>query len=377
MKNSLLTSLVISTSIAFVSCDSKKNDAYLSGEIKDGYGKKIYLDQLQLISQSAVTVDSATIDEKGQFAFIHFKPNLNFYRVRMDQQNFAILVLDSTDKVAFVADAKNLADAKITGSKETDAFNEFNAISKKYKMRVDSLQQVFQAELMKDPNDSVKINKLKTDIDAVYQGLISKWADELAAKVKQHSDKFASIIALQMLDPQKYPDVYEQLDKGLGLKYPQHPMVQMLHKMAARQAALAPGTPCPEIALPGPDGKEVRLSSFRGKIVLIDFWASWCKPCRADMPFMVQLYKKYKNKGFEILGISLDKEKENWLQAIKQDGITWPQASDLKFWNSEVVSLFNIEAIPYTVLVDKEGKIIAKGLRGPELEEKLKQLLEK
>ena len=377
MKNSLLTSLVISTSIAFVSCDSKKNDAYLSGEIKDGDGKKIYLDQLQLISQSAVTVDSATIDEKGQFAFTHFKPNLNFYRVRTDQQNFAILVLDSTDKVTFVADAENLADAKITGSKETDAFNEFNAISKKYKNRVDSLQQVFQAELMKDPNDSVKINKLKTNIDAVYQGLISKWADELAAKVKQHSDKFASIIALQMLDPQKYPDVYEQLDKGLGLKYPQHPMVQMLHKMAARQAALAPGTPCPEIALPGPDGKEVRLSSFRGKIVLIDFWASWCKPCRSDMPFMVQLYKKYKNKGFEILGISLDKEKENWLQAIKQDGIIWPQASDLKFWNSEVVSLFNIEAIPYTILVDKEGKIIAKGLRGPELEEKLKQLLEK
>lgn len=104
MKNSLLTSLVISTSIAFVSCDSKKNDAYLSGEIKDGSGKKIYLDQLT--SQSAVTVDSATIDEKGQFAFTHFKPNLNFYRVRMDQQNFAILVLDSTDKVTFVADAK-------------------------------------------------------------------------------------------------------------------------------------------------------------------------------------------------------------------------------------------------------------------------------
>jgi hypothetical protein len=196
---------------------AKKNDAYLSGEIKDGYGKKIYLDQLQLISQSAVTVDSATIEENDQFAFTHFKPNLNFYRVRMDQQNFAILVLDSTDKVTFVADAKNLADAKITGSKETDAFNEFNAISKKYKNRVDSLQQVFQAELMKDPNDSVKINKLKTNIDAVYQGLISKWADELAAKVKQHPDKFASIVALQMLDPQKYPDVYEQLDKGLGL----------------------------------------------------------------------------------------------------------------------------------------------------------------
>ncbi|MCX7728485.1 MAG: redoxin domain-containing protein [Bacteroidia bacterium] len=372
MKKLIIPSVLLSVGLFFAAC-KKESTACVSGEIKGGEGKTIYLDQLN--SQSAVTVDSAIIDKNGHFEFSKFKPTLNFYRIRIEPQNFTIIILDSTDKVNYTADVKNLADAKVTGSKETDAFNEFNAISKKYKKHIDSLQQVFQTEMMKNTNDSLKINQLKTDIDKVYQNFISQWADELAEKVKQNKDKFASIIALQMLDPQKYLDVYQELDKNLGIKYPQHPMVQMLHKIVAQQSALAPGTPCPEIALPDPNGKEIRLSSYRGKIVLIDFWASWCKPCRAEMPNMVALYKKYKDKGLEILGVSLDKDKQNWIDAIKQDNITWPQVSDLKFWNSEVVPLFNVEAIPYTVLVDKDGKIIAKGLRGIDLENKLKELL--
>lgn len=372
MKKIIIPAMVVSASIIFNACN-KENNRCVSGEIKGGEGKTVYLDQLT--SQAAVTVDSAVIDKDGQFAFSKFKPTLNFYRIRMEPQNFTILILDSTDKVNYTADAKILADAKIIGSSETDVFNEFNAVGKKYKKSVDSLQQFFQSELMKNPNDSLKINQLKTEVDKVYQEIISKWADELAAKVKQHKDKFASIIALQMLDPQKYLGVYQELEKNLGAKYPQHPMVQMLHKIVAQQSALSPGTPCPEIALPDPNGKEIRLSSFKGKVVLIDFWASWCKPCRVEMPNVIALYKKYKDKGFEIFGVSLDKDKASWVKAIKEDGITWPQVSDLKFWNSEVVPVFNVEAIPFTVLVDKNGMIAAKGLRGADLENKIKELL--
>lgn len=372
MKKVIIPSVALA-GLFFFACDGKKTNAYLSGEIKDGSGKTIYLEQLN--SQSVVIADSAVIDEKGHFEFEKFKPSLNFYRVRIEPGNFSILILDSTNKVTLTADAKNLADAKITGSEETNVFNEYNNIGKKYKKTIDSLQQAFQSELMKNPNDSVKVNQLKTDVDKIYQGIISNWADELAKKVKQYKDKFASVIALQMLDPQKYLDVYQELDKSLGNKYPNHPVVQMLHKMVARQSALAPGTVVPDIALPDPNGKELRLSSYRGKVVLIDFWASWCKPCRVEMPKVLALYKKYKDKGFEIFGVSLDKEKESWVQAIKQDGIIWPQVSDLKFWNSEVVGIFNVEAIPYTILVDRDGKIIAKGLRADELEDKLKEIL--
>jgi len=132
--------------------------------------------------------------------------------------------------------------------------------------------------------------------------------------------------------------------------------------------ATTSGQAAPEINLPTPDGKELALSSFRGKIVLVDFWASWCGPCRKEMPNVVKAYAKFKDKGFEIYGVSLDQDKARWLEAIQKDGITWPQVSDLKYWECEAAKLYAVEGIPYTVLLDKEGKIIAKNLRGADLE---------
>ncbi|MGZ3901382.1 MAG: TlpA family protein disulfide reductase, partial [Bacteroidia bacterium] len=116
-------------------------------------------------------------------------------------------------------------------------------------------------------------------------------------------------------------------------------------------------------------------SSFKGKVVLIDFWASWCGPCRREMPNVVKAYSKYKDKGFEIYGVSLDQDKDRWIEAIKKDGITWPQVSDLKYWECEAAKIYGVQGIPFTVLLDKEGKIIAKGLRGAELETAIENAL--
>jgi peroxiredoxin len=135
------------------------------------------------------------------------------------------------------------------------------------------------------------------------------------------------------------------------------------------------GQPAPEIELETPEGKELALSSLKGKVVLIDFWASWCGPCRKEMPNVVKAYAKFKNKGFEIFGVSLDQDKARWIEAIQKDGITWPQVSDLKQWQSSVVRQYNIQGIPYTVLLDREGNILAKNLRGEELEKKLTEVL--
>jgi peroxiredoxin len=135
------------------------------------------------------------------------------------------------------------------------------------------------------------------------------------------------------------------------------------------------GDKAPEIALPDPTGKIIALSSLRGKYVLIDFWSSWCGPCRRENPNVVKMYQTYKDKGFEIFGVSLDMNKEQWLQAIEQDGLTWTHVSDLGYWNSVVVPQYQISGIPATFLLDKEGKIIARDLRGAELEAKLKEVL--
>lgn len=135
------------------------------------------------------------------------------------------------------------------------------------------------------------------------------------------------------------------------------------------------GQIAPEIDLPTPEGKNVKLSSFRGKYVLVDFWASWCGPCRKENPNVVKLYNKYKGEKFEILGVSLDKKKEDWIKAIQKDQLTWVHVSDLKFWYSQAAEDYEVESIPATFLIDPNGVIIAKNLRGASLEKQIGKLL--
>lgn len=135
------------------------------------------------------------------------------------------------------------------------------------------------------------------------------------------------------------------------------------------------GSQAPEFSQNDVDGNPIALSSFKGKYVLIDFWASWCGPCRAENPNVVAAYKKFNKKGFEIFGVSLDENKEKWIDAIKKDNLTWKQVSDLKGWANAAAKLYGVNSIPHSVLLDKEGKIIAKNLRGEELHKKLEEVL--
>lgn len=147
-------------------------------------------------------------------------------------------------------------------------------------------------------------------------------------------------------------------------------------QLAEQQAgeAIKVGQPAPDIALPGPDGKVHKLSDLKGKVVLLDFWASWCGPCRRENPNVVQTYNKYHAKGFDILGVSLDTDAKRWRDAIKQDGLPWHHISDLGGWQSKHAALYSVSSIPTTVLVDKEGRILARNLRGEQLGEKLKEI---
>ncbi len=173
----------------------------------------------------------------------------------------------------------------------------------------------------------------------------------------------------------KDKDLFVLSIADLGKEFPNDKLYNQVKGEIEAAKKTAIGSVAPDIELPTPDGKTMKISDLRGKYVLLDFWASWCAPCRRENPNVVRMYKKYKDKGFEILGISLDKSKDKWIQAIQSDGLTWYHISDLKGWQSAAAKLYGVNSIPSTFLLDKEGRIIAKNLRGPALEQKLKELL--
>ena len=367
---------IISILLIFFSCSETKRHGNfeLKGTLTNTAGETIYLEKL--INPQPVIVDSTSIDDKGNFEFTNYTPNIGFYRIKSNQQNFAMLVLDSNDKIKFTANLKDLGSTyKVEGSPETTLFMEYNDLTKKNKMQIDSLNQAFQAIMQTLKMDSLKMDSLSGIFEKPFNAIMTNFNMLMSDKIINNTDKYASIIAIQGMEPDKYSEVYKKLDIGLIKKFPNDKGVKMFHEVVAKMLATNIGQEAPEIVLPTPEGKELALSSFKGKIVLVDFWASWCGPCRKEMPVVVKAYNKYKSKGFEIYGVSLDQDKDRWIEAIQKDGITWPQVSDLKYWQSEAAKLYAVEGIPYTVLLDKTGKIIAKNLRGAELEKAIEKAL--
>ena len=368
--------ITLSVIFLFTACDQNKNNGAfeLKGKISGSNGETLYLEKLT--NPQPVVVDSAVLNNDGEFEFKNYLPKLGFYRVRTDPRNMITLVLDSNVKISITADIKDFSNTKkIVGSPESTLFYEYEAISKARNLQLDSLDKSFQMIMEVRKFDTLRMDSVSRSFEVPYNVIMNRFNSLITEKIKQNNNMYASMIAIQGLDPDRFGDTYRSLADGLLKKYPKDKSVMMFRDAVNKMLGTTIGSKAPEIVLPSPDGKEIALSSLRGKVVLIDFWASWCGPCRKEMPNVVRAYAKYKSKGFEIYGVSLDKEKGNWVEAIKEEGITWPQVSDLLYWQSSVISLYAIEGIPYTVLLDREGTIIAKNLRGEELDEKLAEVL--
>lgn len=371
--------LIASVSLLLYACKSGNNKTTgfeLKGKLTGANGASIYLEELS--PEGIKVIDSTVINEQGEFVFNTVQPQMGFYNVKISDRNFITLILDSSQKVQIEGNAQDLpSTSKIQGSEDSRLFLELNEKSRANYRQRDSLTKFYQAYINSVKMDSAKMDSMSDALEAPFNALLKEHNNYLTQLIEKHSTSLVAIAAIQQLDPDEFFPYYLKLDEAISPKYPNSPFVNLFHENLLKIKKLSPGAEAPEFALPNPDGKIISLSSFKGKIVLIDFWASWCGPCRAENPNVVKLYKKYKEKGFEIFGVSLDKEKDKWLEAIKKDGLTWTHVSDLKAWDTPLVKLYNFNGIPCTFLIDKEGKIIAKNLRGEELEEKLKEVLGK
>jgi peroxiredoxin len=367
----------------------KNNNIEINGKLLESIpGKFIYLDELK--STELITVDSALVSEEGQFVFTREIEHPAFYLLKTDEKNFLTMLLEPGQKIALNAYADSLNyPIFVTGSPGTEKMAEYNKKLKKTIDQLSGLRSIY-VENLGSPQLYGVIEKLDS-LAGIYLNEINTYTKKY---IDENLSSLVSLVALYqqvapgeyVLHHQKDLNYFLKVDSSLSSLYPDYEPVQSLHKQVQNllnnlnaQAITSPlpaaGNVAPDIALPDPQGDTIRLSSTRGKIVLLDFWASWCNPCRKENPNLVKAYNTYHNNGFEIYQVSLDKAKESWIQGIRQDKLEkWIHVSDVKYWNSVVVPLYNIEVIPTNYLLDREGRIIASNLRGENLNKKLAEI---
>lgn len=333
--------------------------------------------------------DQIVTGADGSFSYADTASNPRLLFIRTNQKEYVMLMVMAGEKIKVTGEKGKISQTvKITGSPQSELVLELNQQLIRTTDHLDSLGA--QYENMKgrgnDPDADMWIQQQFGKIMEQQRKYIIDFIDK-------HAGEPACLLALSnqlgqqpVLNPRTDFDLFAKVDMQLNKKYANSPLVSNLHKYVASmrpqieaaksQARLTgSGAIAPEISLPDPDGNTQKLSSLRGKIVLLDFWAGWCGPCRRENPNLVQAYNKYHDKGFEIYQVSLDKTKPEWVTAIKQDGLNWIHVSDLKYWSSPVARQFGIESIPANFLLDKDGKIIATNLRGAALEEELAKIL--
>jgi len=382
MKQIFISSLIV---LSLFSCKQEpKIDGYvINGTAKDIYnGIRVYL-QSSNEQGRPVDIDTAIVmDEKFRFEGKLENPEMLYIKVNNVTGNMPIILENAV--VSVDINSQNILQSEVTGSKSHDDYLAFIEGRNEIQMDVQSLSvKLDEAKFLKDqPNIEHYTEELNKALD--------KNANFAADFVKSHPESYVSLFIvdaqtnLRDVDLELYQNAFNSLSNELkSSEYGKNVQTKMdqVREFQEKSQRLAIGQKAPDFTAPDPNGKSVSLYDIKGKVTIIDFWAAWCGPCRRENPNVVKVYEQFQDKGLEIIGISLDgtptqpDAKAAWLKAIEDDQLTWHHVSSLQYFNDPVAKLYDINAIPATFIIDEEGTIVAKNLRGIALERKIAELL--
>ncbi len=350
------------TVIAILSACSSREGYQLSGTILGIGDTLIYLEQR--IDKAYVPVDSART-ENGAFEFKGVVGIPDVYYISLPGKREKSMLFLENSTIGFSVHVDSMGHPRVSGSAVQDEYLAFEAGMNSIYQVLDSLR--IRLKEAHEKSDTSLASGLEEQVRERFKKVESLPLDY----VDQHPASYIAPYLVQSVHYGKGAAEIEALLAKLDPSLSGSTIVGSMNRRAEMLRNTAVGNPAPDFAQPDPEGNMIRLSSFRGKYLLVDFWAAWCGPCRRENPNLVRAYKKYHDRGLEILGVSLDNSREYWLKAIEADGLAWNHVSELNYWSNSAIRLYGISSIPSNLLIDPEGIIIAKNLSGEDLNAEL------